>query len=50
MDQGLENHRILYMERQINEGEHKIESLIFRLVIPYVSVLISQTGIYGINK
>jgi hypothetical protein len=46
----LETHRTSYIERQIDEGEHKIESLIFRLVTPCVSALISQTGIHGINK
>jgi hypothetical protein len=37
MGQGLENHRTLYIERQTDNGEHKIESFIFRLVTLLVS-------------
>lgn len=37
VDQRLENHEILYMNRQTDKGEHKIEFCIFRLVTPCVS-------------
>jgi hypothetical protein len=36
VDKGSENHGTLYMERQTEEAEHKMESSYFRLVTPCV--------------